>query len=228
MCSYEGVLVVDKPSGCTSHDVIRRLRGILGEKRIGHAGTLDPMATGVLPVFVGRATKQIQYMPGHKRYLAELALGLTTDTQDCTGRVLATSEHRPHWDEMLRALDGFRGDILQIPPMVSAVQIGGQRLYKLHRKGLEVERAPRPLHVSELTLEPLDLDEFTLTVSVSKGGYIRTLIHDLGQVWGCGAVMTALRRVQAGPYTEAMALSLRQIAEYHGKGELQCRKPESA
>lgn len=199
----DGILIIDKPTGWTSMDVCAKLRGILREKRIGHAGTLDPMATGVLPVFVGRATKAVQFAEnGRKEYRAVLKLGTVTDTQDTTGTVLETHPVTVGADEVRAALEHFTGELLQLPPMYSALKVNGQKLYDLARQGKTVERKPRAITVYELELlEQSAPDEFTLRVVCSKGTYIRTLCHDLGEYLGCGGCMAALRRTRSGSFS---------------------------
>lgn len=199
----DGILIIDKPTGWTSMDVCAKLRGILREKRIGHAGTLDPMATGVLPVFVGRATKAVQFAEnGRKEYRAVLKLGTVTDTQDTTGTVLETHPVTVGADEVRAALEHFTGKLLQLPPMYSALKVNGQKLYDLARQGKTVERKPRAITVYEMELlEQSAPDEFTLRVVCSKGTYIRTLCHDLGEYLGCGGCMAALRRTRSGSFS---------------------------
>lgn len=199
----DGILIIDKPTGWTSMDVCAKLRGILREKRIGHAGTLDPMATGVLPVFVGRATKAVQFAEnGRKEYRAVLKLGTVTDTQDTTGTVLETHPVTVGADEVRAALEHFTGELLQLPPMYSALKVNGQKLYDLARQGKTVERKPRAITVYELELlEQSAPDEFALRVVCSKGTYIRTLCHDLGEYLGCGGCMAALRRTRSGSFS---------------------------
>lgn len=199
----DGIIIIDKPTGWTSMDVCAKLRGILREKRIGHAGTLDPMATGVLPVFVGRATKAVQFAEnGRKEYHAVLKLGTVTDTQDTTGTVLETHPVTVGADEVRAALEHFTGELLQLPPMYSALKVNGQKLYDLARQGKTVERKPRAITVYELELlEQSAPDEFTLRVVCSKGTYIRTLCHDLGEYLGCGGCMAALRRTRSGSFS---------------------------
>ncbi|MCD8345463.1 MAG: tRNA pseudouridine(55) synthase TruB [Oscillospiraceae bacterium] len=195
-----GVLLIDKPSGYTSFDVIAVLRGLLHEKRLGHTGTLDPMATGVLPVLIGKATGASDILPiDEKTYRAEFVLGKSTDTQDITGKVLAESPNPVSEVEILDKLPQFRGAIQQLPPMYSAVSVGGKRLYDLARQGVSVERKPREVTVFELKLEAYDEAERagTLLISCSKGTYIRTIISDLGDSLGVGGCMTALRRISA-------------------------------
>lgn len=207
-----GILIVDKPEGWTSQDVVSKLRGVLHEKRVGHGGTLDPMATGVLPVFVGRATRAVEFFEHtEKSYEATLLLGVTTDTQDTTGTVLETRPVTTEEAALRDALARFTGVQQQLPPMYSAVKIGGKKLYELARAGKEIERKPR-----EITIFSLELLDFTensarLRVHCSKGTYIRTLCHDIGQALGCGGCMASLRRVQAGAYTLAEAVTLDEI-----------------
>ena len=195
-----GILVVNKPPDHTSHDVVARLRGILRQKRIGHGGTLDPMAVGVLPVLVGQATRASAYLLGDKEYVAEAVFGFATDSQDITGAVSARSDKRPSRMELERALEGFRGPLLQQPPMVSAVKVGGKKLVDLHRSGVEVERAPRTVTVYSLNLEDFSAQGCTLRAYVSKGTYIRTLVHDIGMALGCYATLSALCRTKSEPY----------------------------
>ena len=197
-----GVLLVDKPAGWTSMDVCARLRGALREKRVGHSGTLDPMATGLLVVFLGRATRAVQFAEAQsKRYEALLRPGVVTDTQDVTGTVLQTAP-AVFSDAALEAvLARFRGDILQTPPMYSALKVNGQKLYQLARKGREVERAPRPVRIDALEYCGRTPDgDVALRVDCSKGTYIRTLCHDIGAALGCGGSMSALRRTRCGEF----------------------------
>ena len=219
---YNGIVVVDKPCGVSSHGVVARLRRILGEKKIGHGGTLDPMAGGVLPVFLGRATRASGCIQeGGKSYIADLRLGIATDTQDISGSVLARHTVTCTREDVEAALDAFRGEILQIPPMYSALSVGGVRLYRLARQGVEVERAAR--RVSVYALELADIREngdFVLKIDCSKGFYVRTLIDDLGQALGCGAAMSALRRTRAGIFTLEQALTLDEIERLHSENKL--------
>ncbi len=224
-----GIVIVDKPQGWTSQDVTARLRRVFNTRRIGHGGTLDPMATGVLPVFVGRATRGVEFFEhAEKAYEAELRLGLTTDTEDITGTVLTEAEVHVTVEKLESALASFRGEILQVPPMYSALKVNGQKLCDLARKGREVERQPRPITIHELTLlgmggqwnegiatpvcEPVRND-VKLRVRCSKGTYIRTLCKDIGEALGCGGCMASLRRVQAGEYTIAEAVPLETLLE---------------
>ena len=209
-----GIVIVDKPQEWTSQDVTARLRRVFNTRRIGHGGTLDPMATGVLPVFVGRATRGVEFFEhAEKTYETVLRLGLTTDTEDVWGETL---EQRPvsFSDERLEeVLEAFRGEILQVPPMYSALKVNGQKLCDLARKGKEVERKPRPITIHELIL--LDRTETTLRLRVrcSKGTYIRTLCKDIGEALGCGGCMAGLRRVTAGEYTIEEAVPLMELLE---------------
>lgn len=211
-----GIIIIDKPAGWTSMDVCAKLRGILGERRIGHAGTLDPMATGVLPVFVGSATRAVEFAEkGDKEYLAGLRLGLVTNTQDTTGEILEERPVSVTRPELTALLERFTGDILQIPPMYSAIKRNGKKLYELARKGVEVERAPRPVTIHELELLgwPDAGEDFSLRVRCSKGTYIRTLCHDIGQALGCGGCMSSLRRTMAAGFTLDQAVTLEQVQE---------------
>ena len=211
-----GIIVIDKPAGWTSMDVCAKLRGILREKRVGHGGTLDPMATGVLPVFVGRATRAVEFAEkGDKEYVAGLRLGLVTNTQDTTGETLEEREALVTGEQLEAALEKFRGDILQTPPMYSAIKVNGKKLYELARKGKEVERKPRPvtIHALELLGWPEAGEDFRLRVRCSKGTYIRTLCHDIGQVLGCGGAMSSLRRTMAAGFTLADAVTIEDVQE---------------
>lgn len=216
-----GILIVDKPADWTSQDVVAKLRGVFHEKRIGHGGTLDPMATGVLPIFVGRATRGVEFFEhADKTYCARLRLGIVTDTQDSSGRVLEEHEVRVEQAELLAVLERFRGKICQIPPMYSAIKIGGKKLYELARAGKEVERKPREITIFSIEAKALSSTEWELTVHCSKGTYIRTLCHDIGQALGCGACMTALRRIQAGDYTIGQSIPLDKLISREKPEEL--------
>ena len=215
-----GIVIVDKPSGWTSQDVTARLRRVFGTRRIGHGGTLDPMATGVLPVFVGRATRGVEFFEhAEKTYEAVLRLGLTTDTEDITGAVLTRREVTVTRETLESALCGFRGEILQIPPMYSALKVDGQKLCDLARKGKEVERRPRPITIHELTLLDFTGETARLRVRCSKGTYIRTLCKDIGETLGCGGCMESLRRIAAGEYTIAEAVPLEALLQAENPGE---------
>ena len=209
-----GIVIVDKPQDWTSQDVTARLRRVFNTRRIGHGGTLDPMATGVLPVFVGRATRGVEFFEhAEKTYETVLRLGLTTDTEDVWGETL---EERPveFTTEKLEAvLESFRGEILQVPPMYSALKVNGQKLCDLARKGREVERKPRPITIHELILLETGENTLRLRVKCSKGTYIRTLCKDIGQALGCGGCMQALRRITAGEYTIQEAVPLQQLLD---------------
>ena len=209
-----GIVIVDKPEGWTSQDVVSKLRGALHTKRIGHGGTLDPMATGVLPVFVGRATRAVEFFEhAEKTYVAKLRLGVTTDTEDITGTVLEEKIVAVTPEELENTLCAFRGEISQVPPMYSAIKINGQKLYDLARKGQEVERQSRKITIFRLECLDFSGDTATLLVHCSKGTYIRTLCKDIGAALGCGGCMAALRRVGAGTYTEADCVSLAELVK---------------
>ena len=218
---WNGVLCIDKPQAFTSFDVIAKLRGILRIRRLGHAGTLDPMATGVLPILVGRATRACDILPDQdKTYLASFQLGLVSDTQDIwgnvTGRAGAPRISRPRLEQ---ALEPFRGEIQQIPPMFSAVQVGGQRLYDLARQGMEVERQPRTVEIHTLELRSFSEEgqSGAVEISCSKGTYIRTIVHDIGAALGCGAVVTGLRRTRAAGFGIEECLTLGQLQQISGQ-----------
>ena len=209
-----GIVIVDKPQGWTSQDVTARLRRVFQTRRIGHGGTLDPMATGVLPVFVGRATRGVEFFEhARKEYVARLRPGIVTDTQDMTGTIL--EEHAVQLDDgkIENALSHFRGEILQIPPMYSAIKVNGQKLYDLARKGKTVEREPRPVTIFDLTYLGMEDGCIRLRVSCSKGTYIRTLCHDIGAQLGCGGCMESLQRTRAGEYDISQAVPLQQLLE---------------
>ena len=209
-----GIVIVDKPQGWTSQDVTARLRRVFNTRRIGHGGTLDPMATGVLPVFVGRATRGVEFFEhAEKMYETVLKPGITTDTEDITGTVLTQREVTLTESDVLEVLPKFRGEIMQVPPMYSALKVDGKKLYELARAGKEVERKARPITIHELTLLGMDADGIRLRVHCSKGTYIRTLCKDIGEALGCGGCMAALRRVQAGEYTETDAVPLQELLE---------------
>ena len=210
-----GILLVDKPQDWTSHDVVAKLRRLTGVRRIGHAGTLDPMATGLLAVFIGRATRAVEFAEGHdKSYTAYLRPGITTDTLDTTGTVLERSGARPTRAELEAALGRFRGEIEQLPPMYSAIKQNGKKLYEIARAGGTVERRPRPVTIYRLecTGEREDGD-FVLEVECSKGTYIRTLCDDIGRELGCGACMSGLRRTRAGGFRVEDAHTLEEIEQ---------------
>ena len=214
-----GILPVDKAPDWTSHDVVAKTRGLLGQRRVGHAGTLDPMATGLLVVLAGKATRLMELLLGEKTYQARLRLGFTSDTLDAQGDVRPTGAALPPPEEVYAVLPRFLGGIEQIPPMVSAVKVGGQRLYKLARQGVEIERKPRPVTVRALELSEADGGDLALTVTCSSGTYIRTLIADIGNALGCGAVMTALRRVRSGALDIGQAVTLEELSRRKAAGE---------
>ena len=207
-----GIVIVDKPQDWTSQDVTARLRRVFGTRRIGHGGTLDPMATGVLPVFVGRATRAVEFFEhAEKTYETVLRLGLTTDTEDVTGAVLTRLPVSVTLAQAEAVLEQFRGQILQVPPMYSALKVGWQKLCDLARQGREVERKPRPVTIHQLTLLEFTGETLRLRVRCSKGTYIRTLCKDIGQALGCGGCMERLRRTQAGEYTIDQAVPLEEL-----------------
>lgn len=214
-----GIISIDKPQGWTSQDVTARLRRVFNTRRIGHGGTLDPMATGVLPVFVGRATRGVEFFEhAVKTYEAVLRLGLTTDTEDITGTTLTEAEVHVSEEDFQNILPRFRGDILQIPPMYSAIKVNGQKLYDLARKGREVERQPRPITIHRLELLGFSGNEARIIVECSKGTYIRTLCKDIGEALGCGGCMAALRRVRAGEYRIEDSIPLEKLLEESEQG----------
>ena len=216
-----GIILVDKPMGFTSHDVVAKLRGILHERRIGHSGTLDPMATGLLVIFVGRATRAVEFAESHeKEYIAGLRFGIVTDTQDITGAVLKTSEKAVTINELKGVLPEFSGEIAQIPPMYSAIKVQGQKLYDLARSGVEIERKSRVVSIKELEIMGEEAGDFVLRVVCSKGTYIRTLCHDIGQRLGTGAALSSLRRTVAGNFSIDEAHTIDEIRELSEKAEL--------
>ncbi|MFL5732633.1 MAG: tRNA pseudouridine(55) synthase TruB [Chloroflexia bacterium] len=218
-----GVLNIDKPRGLTSHDVVARVRRLTGQRRAGHAGTLDPLATGVLPVVLGKATRLVEYLSdAGKAYRATLILGATTDTYDGEGTITPTPNAvMPSSEELELALKAFRGEIEQVPPMYSAVKVGGKKLYELARKGAEMERAPRRVTISRLDLEAYNAPRVTLYVECSKGTYIRSLAHDLGAALGTGAYLDALVRTCHGPFNLDAAITLESLEESAREGAWQ-------
>ena len=209
-----GIVIVDKPQGWTSQDVTARLRRVFNTRRIGHGGTLDPMATGVLPVFVGRATRGVEFFEhAQKTYETVLRLGITTDTEDISGTVLTRQDAFVTGEMLKEVLEKFRGEIMQVPPMYSALKVNGQKLVDMARKGKTVERQPRPITIHELTLLGMEADGIRLRVRCSKGTYIRTLCKDIGEALGCGGCMAQLRRVSAGEYTIEEAVPLAELLE---------------
>ena len=209
-----GIVIVDKPQEWTSQDVTARLRRVFNTRRIGHGGTLDPMATGVLPVFVGRATRGVEFFEhAEKTYEATLLLGTTTDTEDTSGTVLEQKEVHISETDFLNILPRFRGKIMQVPPMYSALKINGQKLVDLARKGKTVERQPREIEIFQLECVEFSGNTARLRVQCSKGTYIRTLCKDIGEALGCGGCMAQLRRVQAGEYTIEESVPLQVLLE---------------
>lgn len=219
-----GIICVDKPQEMTSFTCCAILRRLTGERKIGHAGTLDPMATGVLPLMLGRATRAIPLLPTHdKCYRATLKFGFTSDTLDAWGAVTPTGKPLPPITAVEAALPSFRGNILQVPPMVSALKKDGVRLYELARQGIEIEREARPVTVHRLDVESYDAEsgELTLICECSAGTYIRTLCDDLGAMLGCGAVMTALRRMHAAGYSENDCYTIEEWERFAKEGTLE-------
>lgn len=224
--AINGILLLDKPSGFTSFDVCAVVRGMLHTKKVGHSGTLDPMATGVLPILVGSATRALDLIPSHdKTYVAGFRLGITTDTLDITGNILSECDVNVNIEELEEVLRHFTGTIMQTPPMYSAVSVGGKKLYDLARQGLEVEREARPVTIHSLTLEEYDVVNACglLTASCSKGTYIRTLIDDIGKSLGCGAALTSLRRTEASGITIDRCMTLAEAQEYKDNGILESK-----
>ncbi len=210
--TVSGVLIVNKHAGVTSHRIISACRRLYDTQRVGHAGTLDPIATGVLPVLIGRAAKAADYIIRHdKAYRCEMLLGLTTDTEDVTGEVLTRSERLPEEDEVLAVCRRFVGKILQTPPMYSALKVGGKKLVDIARAGGEVERTPREIEIYSLEAQRLAPDRYALTVACSKGTYIRTLCADIGRELGCGAVMAELVRTRTGRFTLEEAVTVEEL-----------------
>jgi tRNA pseudouridine55 synthase len=209
----EGILLVDKPSDHTSHDVVARIRGKLKMKRVGHAGTLDPMATGLLVILVGKATRVSQYLISlDKEYEGTVELGKVTDTQDAEGEMMETRPVPPFTEAEIRAaMQGFQGDQYQTPPMYSAIKIDGVPLYKSARKGEEVEREPRFIRVMNWELTRFALPRFDFRLNCTKGTYVRTLAHDLGQKLGCGAHLAALRRTATDKFHVSQAVTIDQL-----------------
>ena len=224
--AINGILLLDKPSGFTSFDVCAVVRGMLHTKKVGHSGTLDPMATGVLPILVGSATRALDLIPSHdKTYVAGFRLGITTDTLDITGNIISECDVNVNIEELEEVLRHFTGTIMQTPPMYSAVSVGGKKLYDLARQGLEVEREARPVTIHSLTLEEYDVVNACglLTASCSKGTYIRTLIDDIGKALGCGAALTSLRRTEASGITIDRCMTLAEAQEYKDNGILESK-----
>lgn len=219
---YHGMINVYKEKGFTSHDVVAKLRGICKQKKIGHTGTLDPDAVGVLPVCLGTATRLCDMLTDKdKEYVAQLKLGLVTDTQDLSGRVLEEKAVCVTAEEARQAILSFQGESMQIPPMYSALKVNGKKLYELAREGKEIERKPRPITVHKMEILEENLPQFTIRVGCSKGTYIRTLCNDIGEQLGCGAVMTALTRTRVGDFSIEQAYSLSRLQSLSDEGRLE-------
>lgn len=216
-----GIINVHKEEGFTSHDVVAKLRGICGQKKIGHTGTLDPMATGVLPVCLGSGTKVCDMLTDKdKEYVAELLLGCTTDTQDVTGEVLSQCEVTVSEEEVRKAVMSFVGDYEQVPPMYSALKVNGKKLYELAREGKEVERKARPVRILEIEILDMHLPVVKMRVACSKGTYIRTLCADIGEKLGCGGTMKSLVRSKVSEFILDEALTLGQLQKLKDEGRL--------
>ena len=217
-----GIILVDKPQDWTSHDVVAKLRGILHERRIGHSGTLDPLATGLLAVFVGRATRAVEFAEADsKEYIAGLRLGIATDTQDISGSIISRCDAIPSRETVICAVNSFVGEIDQLPPMYSAIKVGGKKLYELARRGESVERKSRKISINSIDVIGEDGGDLMLKVSCSKGTYIRTLCHDIGEKLGCGACMSSLRRTAAGVFLIENAHSIEEIQAAAASGDMQ-------
>jgi len=216
-----GILVVDKPSGLTSHDVVDVARRLTGVRRIGHTGTLDPMATGVLVLLVGPATRLAQFaMKGPKEYQATIRLGVSTTTYDAEGEVTREGEVNADVDGLRQALATFHGEIMQVPPMYAAIRVNGRRLYEIARRGEYVERKPRRVTIEDIDVLEWDPPNLTIRIRCSPGTYIRSLAHDLGELLGCGAHLTALRRTVSGPFTLDHSHTLEELEELRRAGRL--------
>lgn len=218
---YHGMINVYKEKGFTSHDVVAKLRGICKQKKIGHTGTLDPDAVGVLPVCLGSATRLCDMITDKKKeYIAAFRLGITTDTQDISGTVLEEKEVAVSAETVRNVIEGFQGEQLQVPPMYSALKVNGKKLYELAREGKEIERTPRHINIYEIEILEENMPEFTIRVSCSKGTYIRTLCHDIGQKLSCGAAMISLKRTRVGGFTIDRAYTLSQLQKLSDEGKL--------
>ncbi|NLK73696.1 MAG: tRNA pseudouridine(55) synthase TruB [Clostridiales bacterium] len=218
-----GILIINKEKGYTSHDVVAKMRGILKIKKIGHTGTLDPDAEGVLPICIGKATKLVDMITDkNKTYDTVLKLGITTDTQDLTGSVIKTGEVTSTWEEIEDAINSFIGEYMQLPPMYSAVKVNGKKLYELARQGIEVERKRRQVIIHDIKITAYSAvdQEVSLTVDCGKGTYIRTLLNDIGDKLGCGGAMKSLLRTRVGSFTIDQAFTLSEIEEFKDQGKL--------
>ena len=209
-----GILLVDKPSGWTSNDVVCKMKGVLHERRTGHSGTLDPMATGLLPLFIGKATKAVEFAENDiKKYIAGISFGIVTDTQDISGNIISEQKCIVTEQEFLSAAEAFTGELEQIPPMYSALKQNGNRLYDLARQGIEVARKPRIINIGSIELISAIDNGFIFSVVCSAGTYIRTLCHDIGHYLGCGACLSSLRRIRCGGFSIDNAYKLDRIIE---------------
>ena len=218
---YHGMINVYKEKGFTSHDVVAKLRGICKQKKIGHTGTLDPDAVGVLPVCLGCATRLCDMLTEKdKEYVAVLRLGVTTDTQDITGKVLAEKEVTESVEKVREVISSFEGEQLQIPPMYSALKVNGKKLYELAREGKEIERKARPIVVHEIEILSENMPEFTIRIKCSKGTYIRTICHDIGQKLSCGGAMVSLKRTKVGNFGIEDSYTLSRIEDMAKEGRL--------
>ena len=221
-----GILVLNKPAGITSHDCVNKIRKLFLTKQVGHTGTLDPMATGVLPILIGRAVKASEFISAEsKRYSAVLQLGLTTDTEDITGTVLSSTDQIPNADTVAEAALSFIGNIFQIPPMYSALKVNGKKLVNLAREGQTIERQPRPVTIYDLECTPIDTNHFQMEVFCSKGVYIRTLCADIGARLGCGGVLASLHRRASGNFSEDSCVSLEYLGNADYNTRLRCLLP---
>lgn len=224
--TVSGVIVINKHEGVTSFRIISILKRMFDTPRVGHTGTLDPMATGVLPVLLGRAVKASDYVMSYeKRYVAEMKFGIVTDTEDITGEILESSDKLPCEDDVISAAKSFIGEIMQTPPMYSAIKIDGRKLVDIAREGGTVERKARPVVIYGIEIEKLSADTYRLDVTCSKGTYIRTLCADIGKVLGCGAVMSALTRVRTGNFTLDDAVSIEELEKMSFEERLKLPKP---
>lgn len=221
-----GVLIINKHEGVTSHKIVSILRKLYDMPKVGHTGTLDPMATGVLPILLGRAVKAADFLLAEdKVYIAEMKLGITTDTEDISGEVLTRSDTIPDEETVFKAVESFVGDIMQTPPMYSAIKVGGRKLCDIAREGGEVKREPRPVTVYGIKPEKLSCDTYRMTVSCSKGTYIRTLCADIGEKLGCGAAMSSLCRTKSGPFELKDAITIEELAEMEFEDRLKLPRP---
>ncbi|MBE5900632.1 MAG: tRNA pseudouridine(55) synthase TruB [Lachnospiraceae bacterium] len=217
----DGIIVIDKEPGYTSHDVVAKMRGICGQKKVGHTGTLDPDATGVLPICLGKGTKVSGLLTdSDKVYEAELVLGITTDTLDLSGKILSEREVDFLEEEVKEAIYSFVGEIFQIPPMYSALKVNGQKLCDLARQGIEVERKPRKVKIYSIDILSMELPKVIIRVACSKGTYIRTLCQDIGDKLGCGGAMGSLRRIRAAGFTLEHAITLTELQKAKDAGHL--------